>query len=79
MKILLALLIALSISSYVLAGEAKMGSDEDTFSSLDTDHDGFLTMEEVTTLKGLPEKFDEADSNQDGKLALEEFNAVHAE
>lgn len=79
MKILLALLITLLIFNYAHAEEAMAGSDDDTFTSLDSNQDGFLTMEEVTSLKGLPEKFEEADRNQDGKLALEEFNDVSVE
>ncbi len=48
-------------------------SSEEKFAILDADQDGFINLQEAKKLKGLPEKFIEADSDKDGKLALSEF------
>ena len=68
------LLASIFAFSPVWAGEAA--TTEETFANLDTDHDGFISMEEAKQLKGLADKFAAADSDGDGKLVLSEFTST---
>ena len=43
------------------------------FQQLDTNGDGYISREEAVQMKGLPEAFDKADLNKDGRLDRAEF------
>jgi len=49
-----------------------------TWADLDTDKDGALSKEEVTTVPALAQVFDDADADADGKLTADEYKA-HAQ
>src|SRR5690606_33202587 len=46
-----------------------------TWADLDTDKDGDLSKEEVTTVPALAQVFDDADADADGKLTADENKA----
>ncbi|WPB57860.1 EF-hand domain-containing protein [Xylophilus sp. GOD-11R] len=45
------------------------------FGWLDTDHDGFLSREEVATFARLRNAFDQADTDKDNRVSLDEIRA----
>lgn len=49
---------------------------EAKFMELDADGSGAISKAEAVKLKGLPERFQSADKNKDGKLDKAEFTAV---
>jgi hyperosmotically inducible periplasmic protein len=48
------------------------------FQKLDTNHDGYISRDEVAKLRSFDEAFDEADDNYDGKLDAYEFVKAQA-
>jgi len=48
----------------------------EAFQRLDTDKDGFLSRKEAAAQPEVAANFDKADRNGDGRLSLEEFEAV---
>ena len=77
--------IALAVSAALCAAGAFAAdeaarSHNPKFDSLDKNHDGFLTMDEVRHIRDFPKAFTEADQNKDGKLDRDEFikaEAIH--
>lgn len=84
-KLTLAVLMGMSLASgAVLAQQAApkqpaadmKAAIEDKFRQLDADGDGVISQQEADKMKGLVERFQAADKNQDGKLDRGEFTAV---
>lgn len=65
------LLITASLIAGLAAGSAWAAP---TFEAMDTDHDGFVSLEESAKLKSLPKVFPYMDKNENGKLEPEEYN-----
>jgi hypothetical protein len=59
-------------------GEAGMGGTA-SFSSLDTNGDGYLTKQEAEARSGLVENWEQADSNGDQQIDTTEFAAFEIE
>ncbi|MBI2320310.1 MAG: BON domain-containing protein [Betaproteobacteria bacterium] len=64
---------ALATSAAWAAEVSPTMSVEAKFQVLDTNHDGFVSKDEVKRYRGYGKAFDEADQNRDGKLNAEEF------
>ncbi len=81
--ITIGVLAGMFFAGQALAGDemkkAAAATAEEKFATLDADQDGFVTPEEATQLKGLPERFADADTDGDGKLILTEFSEVEGE
>lgn len=90
MKKLITILAALAVSvSFATAADAEKkaeknagkGNPEEMFKKLDTNNDGFLSLEEFKVGKKDPAKaeaaFKKHDLNGDGKISLEEFKTHH--
>jgi hyperosmotically inducible protein len=75
--------LTLGLSSLALASFAVSAANEQTplqrgpsspfFASLDANHDGFLSRDEVRHRPGYEEAFDQADDDGDARLGAEEF------
>ena len=69
--------IALAVSAAFCAAGAIAADNtrtpNPTFDSLDKNHDGFLTRDEVRHIPDFARAFTEADDNKDGKLDRDEF------
>ena len=73
----------MKVSSRVISMAALLGvlflnplyadDNAEAFSKLDADGDGFITDREALVHSELPDVFEEADENGDGKLDMEEF------
>lgn len=70
--------IALAVAGALCAAPAAWAQGKPTvenpkFQKLDTNRDGFLTMDEVRHIRQYERAFNEADENRDGKLDPSEF------
>jgi Ca2+-binding EF-hand superfamily protein len=75
------LTVAMVMSIPAHAGEGDKGQEAQAvpaFTKLDTNHDGFVDLNEAKKLPGLLEIFDKLDANHDGKLSAEEISQVQA-
>lgn len=73
------LLAAVSIAVATLAGADEPLPPQDrpeAFRKLDADGDGFISRREAAAQPEVTANFDQADRNRDGRLDLEEFEAV---
>ena len=57
----------------LLANPVFANDDAKAFKKLDINNDGFITDTEALAHEELPEVFEEADENGDGKLDMDEF------
>jgi len=76
--IALAVSAAFCAAGAIAADEAKQPNAK--FESLDKNHDGVLTRDEVRNIRDFGRAFNEADANKDGKLDQDEFikaQAIH--
>ncbi len=75
--LLILLAVAMAGAQFWAEGQAQSQASA-WFRKLDRNRDGYLQREEVSRLRGIPEVFDEADANGDGKLDPEEFVRAEA-
>jgi len=66
------------ISALALFSGSALASDA-TFSDIDVDKDGMVTMEEITAAGLSEEQAMAADTNQDGQIDIVEFSALEVE
>lgn len=59
-----------SVSMTTFAGEKP------DFKAVDTDADGYISIEEAKVVPGLAEVFMKSDSDQDGKLSEAEYSEI---
>jgi hyperosmotically inducible protein len=79
------LTIAAAVSAALLATPSAWAAEEakndnPKFIKLDKNRDGVLTKDEVRSIRGYDQAFDQADENKDGKLSQSEFikaEAIH--
>ena len=55
---------------------AQSGSDAPSFMQIDANADGRISKEEARADARVAERFQEADTDRDGHLSLEEFSAI---
>lgn len=71
----------LMTTTSIFAQEKKKGNPEKVFKRLDTNEDGFITVNELEAnekTKKLAKRFLKIDANEDAKVSLEEFIAFRA-
>ncbi|MBI2780029.1 MAG: hypothetical protein HYX62_09670 [Gammaproteobacteria bacterium] len=76
LNVALAGLLVLSGAAFAQGMLGDAGSATPDLAKVDTDADGFVTLNEAKQVKGLPEAFGQADKNADGKLDASEFEAA---
>lgn len=76
LNVALAGLLVLSGAAFAQGMLGDAGSATPDLAKVDTDADGFVTLDEAKQVKGLPETFGQADKNADGKLDASEFEAA---
>lgn len=76
LNVVLAGLLVLSGAAFAQGMLGDAGSATLDLAKVDTDADGFVTLNEAKQVKGLPETFGQADKNADGKLDASEFEAA---
>jgi len=72
---LLVTLGAVSLASSVYAGDT---SKEEVFKLLDKNNDGFITQNEVSSVKNLIKDWDSIDTDKNGSIAMAEFSALES-
>lgn len=71
-----ATLIGLSvIALQTITSLADVGAQESLLATLDTDHDGLISLKEAAGHQKLLEKFNEIDLNEDGYISMDELIA----
>jgi osmotically-inducible protein OsmY len=70
--------VAVLAASGAALGVTAHAQQNDKFTSLDRDRDGFLSKGEVSHMRGYDRAFDQADGNRDGKLDADEFIKAEA-
>ena len=69
--------VGIGLTGMVHSADEPKAADAD-FKKLDVDKDGAIGREEAARMQGLPELFDAADANKDGKLDPSEFSRAAA-
>ena len=69
---------ASTLTLMLIAGSAfaQSGSDAPSFTQIDANADGRISTEEARADARVAERFQDADTDRDGYLSLEEFSAV---
>lgn len=72
---LLVTLGVMSVASAVYAGDT---SNAEIFKMLDKNNDGFITQNEVSSVKNLIQDWDSIDTDGSGSIAMTEFSTVES-
>jgi Ca2+-binding EF-hand superfamily protein len=60
----------------LISAPAFADDNTEAFQKLDLDNDGYISEHEALAHSELPEAFEDADENSDGRLDLAEFNKL---
>ncbi|MGB5202523.1 MAG: hypothetical protein WBN68_23090 [Sedimenticolaceae bacterium] len=73
MKITMSIVAAAAVLGTLIAQPVFADANVETFTKLDVDGNGFISMEEAEAHSELPDAFADGDDNDDGQLEMAEF------